>query len=170
MPRIAPIDPGEASPEARALVEDHLRQGYRLTNEKRTLIRSAKAFEAIEVKSYELDKVLAGLVGQRAADFFEYAVSAENDCLVCSTYFVKLLRKYGVEDVASFELTNGERLLMEFGRCIGRDPKSVTDELFDRLRACFSEETIVVATAMGAMMLANNCVNDVLGVEPESVQ
>ena len=43
-----------------------------------------------------------------------------------------------------------------------------TVELFDRLRSAFSEETIVVATAMGVFMIANNVFNDALRVEPEA--
>ena len=87
MPRIAPVNLTDLPPEAQAAVDEHLRQGYRLTNEKLTLLHNATAFEALEAQSYAVDRELQRLVGKRAADFFEYAISVENDCIVCTTYF-----------------------------------------------------------------------------------
>ena len=42
-------------------------------------------------------------------------------------------------------------------------------ELFDKLKANFTEEEIVVITAMGVMMIANNYFNDILGVAPDKL-
>ena len=82
MPRIAKIDLNSASPEVKAAIDAHLSEGYTLTNEKLTLLHNVTAFNALEVQSYALDRELQRLVGKRAADFFEYAISLENDCLV----------------------------------------------------------------------------------------
>ena len=82
MPRIEKIDLNSASPEVKAAIDAHLSEGYRLTNEKLTLLHNVTAFNALEVQSYALDRELQRLVGKRAADFFEYAISLENDCLV----------------------------------------------------------------------------------------
>ena len=82
MPRIAKIDLNSASPEVKVAVDANLSEGYRLTNEKLTLLHNVTAFNALEVQSYALDRELQRLVGKRAADFFEYAISLENDCLV----------------------------------------------------------------------------------------
>ncbi|MBR1559173.1 MAG: hypothetical protein IJ646_02920 [Clostridia bacterium] len=168
MPRISKIDPSAAGPEVRAAIDAHLANGYRLTNEKLTLLHNVTAFNALEAQSYALDRELQRLVGKRAADFFEYAISLENDCLVCSVYFAKLLRENGIEDFENFSFTDEERLLIDYGRALAKDPKRIPDELFERLRAAFSEETIVVATAMGVFMIANNVFNDALQVEPEA--
>jgi len=64
-------------------------------------------------------------------------------------------------------IADEEQLLIDYGRALARDAKHIPDELFDRLRLTFSEETIVVATAMGVFMIANNVFNDALQVEPE---
>ncbi|MBQ8110179.1 MAG: hypothetical protein IJ124_08485 [Clostridia bacterium] len=167
MPRISKIDPQTASPEVRAAIDAHLAEGYRLTNEKLTLLHNVAAFNALEAQSYALDRVFQGLVGKRAADFFEYAISLENDCLVCSRYFAKLLRKNGIEDFEHFAFTEEEQLLIDYGRALARDPKHISDALFDQLRETFTEETLVVATAMGVFMIANNVFNDALQIEPE---
>ena len=168
MPRIAKIDLNSASPEVRAAVDAHLSEGYRLTNEKLTLLHNVTAFNALEAQSYALDRELQRLVGKRAADFFEYAISLENDCLVCSRYFANLLRKNGIDDFEHFAFTDEEQLLIDYGRALAKDPKHIPDALFEKLHTAFSEETIVVATAMGVFMIANNVFNDALQVEPES--
>ena len=167
MPRISKINPEITSPEVRAAIDAHLSEGYRLTNEKLTLLHNVTAFNALEAQSYALDREFQRLVGKRAADFFEYAISLENECLVCSRYFVKLLRQNGIEDYEHFTFTDEEQLLIDYGRAMARDPKHIPDALFDQLRSTFSEETIVVATAMGVFMIANNVFNDALQVEPE---
>ena len=167
MPRIAPVNLTDLSPEAKAAVDEHLSQGYRLTNEKLTLLHNVTAFEALEAQSYAVDRELQRLVGKRAADFFEYAISVENDCIVCTTYFGKLLRNMGIEDFEHFAFTPAEELMIEYGRSIAKDPKRIPDKLFEKLRAVFDEETIVVMTTMAVFMIANNVFNDALQVEPE---
>ena len=167
MPRIAPVNLTDLSHEAKAAVDEHLRQGYRLTNEKLTLLHNATAFEALEAQSYAVDRELQRLVGKRAADFFEYAISVENDCIVCTTYFGKLLRSMGIEDFEGFAFTPEEELMIEYGRAIAKNPKQIPDALFERLRAAFDEESLVVITTMAVFMIANNVFNDALQVEPE---
>ncbi len=169
MERITKINLETASEEVRAAAEAHKAKGYRITNQKLTLLHNVTAFQALEDQSYALDRELARLVGKRAADFYEYAISLENDCLVCSTYFAKLLRDNGIEDFANFDFTEEEKLLIEYGRAIADDPKGVSDELFQRMRSAFDEETLVVVTTMGVFMLANNAFNDILRVQPEAL-
>ena len=167
MPRISVIDPENSSSEVQAAIANHLGQGYRLTNEKLTLLHNVTAFEALEAQSYAVDRELQRLVGKRAADFFEYAISVENDCIVCTTYFGKLLRSMGIENFERFAFTPEEELMIEYGRAIAKNPKRIPDELFERLRTVFDEETIVVMTTMAVFMIANNVFNDALQVEPE---
>ena len=168
MPRIAKIDLDSASPEVRAAVDAHLSEGYGLTNEKLTLLHNVTAFNALEVQSCALDRELQRLVGKRAADLFEYAISLENDCLVCCTCFADLPRKNGITDFEHFSFTEQEQLLIDYGRAMAKDPKHIPDALFEKLRSAFPVETIVVATAMGVFMIANNVFNDALCVEPEA--
>ena len=101
--------------------------------------------------------------GKRAADFYEYAISQKNGCLVCSIYFQNLLKKNGI-DFENFAFTPKEEILIEYGQAIAENPKHVPEELFAKLKANFTEEEIVVITAMGVMMIANNYFNDILVV------
>ena len=167
MPRINPLNLQTASQDVHNAVRSHLSQGYRLTNEKLTLLHNVTAFEALEGQSYAVDRELQRLVGKRAADFFEYAISVENDCIVCTTYFGKILRSMGIDDFEHFAFTPEEELMIEYGRAIAKDPKRIPDKLFERLRAVFDEETIVVMTTMAVFRIANNVFNDALQIEPE---
>lgn len=167
MPIIEKIDLEHASKEVKEAVERHLAGGYRITNEKLTLLHNVTCFEALEVQSYAVDLQLQRLVGKRAADFFEYAISQENDCIVCSTYFKKLLEGYGITDPETFDFTDTEKLLIEYARAIAADVKRIPDELFGRMKERFTPEEIVVITTMGVFMIANNYFNDILRVEPE---
>lgn len=168
MQRISKIDPENAPDPVKEAISSHLSSGYRLTNEKLTLLHNVTAFESLEVASYALDRELQRLIGKRAADFYEYAISLENDCIVCSRYFQKLLGSNGI-DFNDFEFTYRENLLIEYGKAIAKDPKNVSDELFDRMKAEFNEEELVVITTMGVFMIANNYFNDIIRVEPEKI-
>ena len=167
MPRISLIDLETASEEVKKVVADHVADGYRITNEKLTLLHHVPSFNALELESYKLDRELQKIVGKRAADFYEYAISLQNDCLVCSTYFTKLLKKNGIDDFNTFNFTDEERLLIAYARAIADDPKNVPDELFEQLKARYTEEEIVVITTMGVFMIANNYFNDILQVQSE---
>ena len=46
---------------------------------------------------YTSDDELARLIGKRAADFYEYAISQANGCLVGSIYCRNLLKKNGID-------------------------------------------------------------------------
>lgn len=167
MPRISLIDLETASEEVKKVVADHVADGYRITNEKLTLLHHVPSFNALELESYKLDRELQKIVGKRAADFYEYAISLQNDCLVCSTYFTKLLKKNGIDNFNTFDFTDEERLLIAYARAIADDPKNVPDELFEQLKARYTEEEIVVITTMGVFMIANNYFNDILQVQSE---
>lgn len=180
MGRISQIDPEMAAPAVKAAIWKHIAEGRKITNEKRTLLHNVNAFNAVEVSSYALDDDLQKLIGKLDGDLYEYAVSISNECLVCTTYFAKLLREEHGLDPNNFQLTHRQELLMKFGQKLGHTPKEITDEEFNELKEEFlknggkdgepvdeekAEEIMVVLVAMGAMMVANNYVNDVLKVD-----
>ncbi|MDE5983844.1 MAG: hypothetical protein K2H13_01135 [Eubacterium sp.] len=168
MSRISEINIDESTEEVKKAVNNHLAKGHKITSEKRTLLHNVEAFRALEESSYSLDDELQKLIGKRAADFYEYAISLENDCLVCSAYFTNLLKKNNI-DFETFDFTKQEKLLIEYARAIVKNPKNIPDELFERLKEEFNEEEIVVITTMGVLMIANNYFNDILQVEPEEI-
>ena len=67
MSYISKIDPETAGEKReRSNQRNHLAQGYRLTNEKLTLLHNAEAFKAIEDSSYTLDRELQRLIGKKS--------------------------------------------------------------------------------------------------------
>lgn len=64
MSYISKIDPETAGEKEKEVIRNHLAQGYRLTNEKLTLLHNAEAFKAIEDSSYSLDRELQRLIGK----------------------------------------------------------------------------------------------------------
>lgn len=157
MARIEPI--AADSPAATELGE---RYG-RATNMKRTLARSPAALRAL-MGWYDLRDEVAAFLGDRATTLFSHAISEGKDCLICSTFFRRLLVEAG-EDPARPQLDDRDRLVVEFGSQLARDPHGVDDELYRRLSVAFSPEQIVTLTAFGGLMVATNLFNDALRVD-----
>jgi len=166
---ISLIDIDNASDAVKEAVKKHLDDGHTITNEKRTLLHNVPAFWALEGKSYEMSAELKKFITPRAAALFEYAISVENDCLVCTTYYKKYYESLGI-DIDHVEYTPEEELVIEYARAIVKDRKHVPDELFDRLKDHLGDEGLIVLTTMGMFMIANNYFNDILHVQSEFLQ
>ena len=163
------IDVDNASDEVKEAVKKHLEDGHSMTNEKRTLLHNVPAFWALEGKSYEMSAELKRFITSRAANLFQYAISVENDCLTCTTYYKKYMESIGV-DIEHLDLTPDEELVIEYAKAIVRDRRNVPSDLFDRLKARLGEEGLVVLTTMGMFMIANNYFNDILHVKSEFLE
>jgi len=163
MARINPISYESASPAAREAHETHERDHGRMTNMKRTLLHSLPAFHAL-MEWYTLRDTVRPFLGDRATTLFSHAISAETDCLICSTFFRRILIDAG-EDPDQLTLDERDSLLVAFGRQLAQDPKGVSDEMYARLTKYFSAAEMVSLTAFGCIMLATNVFNDVLRVD-----
>jgi alkylhydroperoxidase family enzyme len=161
MPRIAPLDYDEMPAAARAAHDGHLRVG-RITNMKRTLLRSVPAFDAL-MTWYDLRDTVQPFLGERLTTLFAHAVSAETDCLICSTFFRRILIDSG-EDPDALEMDAREADVVAFGRALAQTPHRIPDALYGRVAAYFADEQMVALTAFGAMMVATNVINNVLRV------
>jgi alkylhydroperoxidase family enzyme len=162
MPWIEPLDEQDAPDDSRAVAAGHAATGGRMTNMKWTLAHSPVALEAL-LQWYPLYDEVVPLLGERRAMVFCHAISAQNDCLICSTFFRRLLADGG-EDPDDLALDELDALIVDFGRRLATDPHSVDEELRTKLSARFSAAEIVLLTAFGAIMVATNVVNDALGV------
>jgi hypothetical protein len=159
---IPPLEMQDAPEESRDVAAAHAATGGRMTNMKWTLAHSPVALKAL-LEWYPLYEEVVPLLGERRALLFCHAISVQNDCLICSTFFRRLFADGG-EDPDSLALDAEDEMLVEFGRRLATDPHSVDDDLRARLDARFSPSEIVLLTAFGAIMVATNVVNDALGV------
>jgi alkylhydroperoxidase family enzyme len=163
MPRIAPLEPDAAAPDARAAAEAHVRTHARMTNMKRTLLQSLPAFKAL-MEWYPLRDAVQPFLGERLTTLFAHAISAETDCLICSTFFRRMLIQTG-ENPERLKLDEREAAVLDFGRALAVSPFKVPDPVFQRLELYFQPAEIVALTAFGAMMVATNVVNNALEVD-----
>jgi alkylhydroperoxidase family enzyme len=163
MPRIEPLDPETALPDARAAADAHVRSHARMTNMKRTLLQSLPAFKAL-MEWYPLRDTVQPFLGERLTTLFAHAISAETDCLICSTFFRRMLIQTG-ENPERLKLDERETTVLEFGRALAVSPFKVPDPVFQRLEPYFNPSQIVALTAFGAMMVATNVVNNALDID-----
>ena len=85
---------------------------------KRTLLNSLPAFQAL-MEWYPLRDTVQPFLGARLTVLFAHAISAETDCLICSTFFRRILIEDG-EDPDRLELDEREAAVVEFGRAARR--------------------------------------------------
>jgi len=163
MARIEPVDESSAPPESRELAAAHAATGGRMTNMKWTLAHSPVALDAL-LQWYPLHDLVVPVLGERRTWLFCHAISTESDCLVCSTFFRRLIIDAG-EDPNTLELDEFDELIVDLGRRLGDDPHTVDDALHARLAERLDTPQIVTLIAFGAIMVATNVFNDALGVE-----
>jgi alkylhydroperoxidase family enzyme len=163
MARIPPVDETSAPPASRELAAAHAASGGRMTNMKWTLARSPVALDAL-LQWYPLFDALVPVVGERRMWILSHAISTQSECLICSTFFRRLLIEAG-EDPEVLVLDDFDELIAEFGRRLAADPHSIDDALHARLKERLTDAQIVTLTAFGAMMIATNVFNDALGVD-----
>lgn len=163
MPRIEPLTLHAAAPAARAELQRQIDDHGRATNMKRTLAHSPAALSAF-MRWYDLHADAVAFVGRRSAMVFAHAISAQTDCLICSTFFRRWLTDAG-EDPDALALDDREAVLVEYGRQVARDANAVSDELFARLRRHFDPAQVVALTAFAGLMVATNLFNNALRVD-----
>ncbi|HVS34630.1 MAG TPA: hypothetical protein VMS17_03545 [Gemmataceae bacterium] len=163
MARIPPISIDAAAPEARRELERQLAAHGRVTNMKRTLARSPAALRAL-MTWYDLHAEVVAFLGPRLTTLFAHAVSTETDCLICSTFFRRLLLESG-EDPGALRLDEREQAVVDYGRQIARDANGVSDELFRRIAHYCEPDQIVTLTAFAGLMIATNVFNNALRVD-----
>lgn len=162
MTRIPPVDPEDTNAEQRAAFDDGVQRYGRMTNMKRTLLHSMPAFHAL-MEWYTLRDVVVPFLGERLTNLFSHAISAETDCLICSTYFRRILIDAG-DDVDNLSLDQREQAVIDFGRCLASPFARVPDVLYASLASHFDDEQMVALTAFGAMMVATNVLNNALDI------
>src|SRR4051812_43054920 len=163
MPRIPPLENDAAPPEARAAVDAHVRNHARMTNMKRTLLHSVPAFHAL-MEWYPLRDTVQPFLGERLTTLFAHAISSESDCLICSTFFRRMLIQTG-DNPDRLKLDAREAAVIQFGRALAVSPFKVSEEAYRGLAIHFQPAEIVALTAFGAMMVATNVVNNALDVD-----
>jgi alkylhydroperoxidase family enzyme len=153
----------DASPSVRAIWDEQVQHNGRMTNMKRTLAHSLPALDAL-LTWYPLHDAVAGFLGERATTIFTLAISLQTDCLICSTFFRRILTEDG-DNPDALRLDEREEILAEFGRQLAVDSNQVGDALYARVAGFLTPQQIVTLTAFGAIMIATNVFNNALNIE-----
>jgi hypothetical protein len=163
MPRISPIQLEQTAGEVQAAFEKGIARWGRLTNMKRTLLHSLPAYQVL-MEWYTLFDVVKKFLGERLAIIFSHAISAESDCLICTTYMRRFLIDWG-ENPDELKLDEKGEAIVEFGRAIARPGNRVPDDVYAKVARFFNDEEIVALTAFAGLMVATNIINNVLQVD-----
>lgn len=163
MARILPVEYENASKAVKEQFDDQIKKHGRITNMKKTLLHSLPAFHAL-MEWYPLRDSVREFIGERGVNYFCYAISSQNDCLICSTFFRRILIEGG-ENPDSPVFSEEEQTLVDFGRRCVAEPTKVDDELYNRLKKFYNDEQIVLLTAFAGLMIATNLINNALRVD-----
>jgi len=163
MPRIAPVERDQMFGQSLERFDRELSRFGRLTNMKRTLLRSPPAYHAL-MEWYPLFDTIRAFLGERLAIIFAHAISSESDCLICTTFMRRLLISSG-DNPNDLNLDEQGKVLVEFGRRVVQPGSRVPDELYHKLARFFNDEQIVALTAFAGLMAATNMINNILEVD-----
>ena len=111
---------------------------------------------------YPLHAEVERFTGKRGAVVYSFAISTENECLLCTTYLRRALRARG-EDINGLDLDDVDQDLADFGRAVARDHRADQD-LVLRLRRRYGHGGLVALVGFGVLMIGNNIVNSFLDV------
>ena len=162
MARVSPPS-GALAPAAKAELERQLAAHGRVTNLKKMLAHSPAGLVAL-MEWYPLRDELATFLGDRLTTLFAHAVSMETECLICSTFFRRILVDSG-ENPDRLRLDERESAVVDYGVALARDPRRVGDDVFDRVAKVLSPPQIVALTAFGGMLIATNVVVNALQID-----
>jgi hypothetical protein len=134
-----------------------------LSNLDRTLLGSATAFTAY-IAWFDLRDELIPFLGERAVNLFCFAISDGYPAPYPTTFFRRELELNG-DDPLDPQVTEAERLLIDWGRSLGAGAASVPSGLADRLEQTFQPKLRLLLTAFAGLMVAV-CVVTVVGGVP----
>jgi hypothetical protein len=164
MPRLQPLTNEQLPRDTKEAFEKHVREHQsRITNMKATMGRSVLAFE-IYMRWYDLYEKVKEITGERMAYLFSHSISLGSNCPLCTTYFRKVIIENG-EKPEELILTEDEQSLLDFGSEISISKGEISDTVYNKVAAKYSEEQIVLLVAFAGQMIATNVFSNVFAVE-----
>src|SRR5205809_7651968 len=97
---------------------------------KRTLLHCPAAYHAL-MQWYSLFDIVKAFLGERLAIIFSHDISAESDCLICSTFMRRFLTDWG-ENPDELKFDDKGEAIVAFGRSISWHGDGVLGAAFGR--------------------------------------
>lgn len=162
MARVKFVQQNEVTGKAKEAYDALVSQG-KLTNMKQALLQDYATYDAF-MGWYTSWARLVEIIGEKDATIYAHAVSTTNGCLLCSLFFISDLKVLGLKP-DELQLDEKEEVLVELASQIVKDPTSVDDEIFDRLKKYFNDSEIVTIVGFATQMIATNNFNSVLKID-----
>ncbi len=154
----------ELTPDAAAAAKQFLAaHPGPLSNLDRTLLGSATVFDSY-LAWFDLREELVPFLGERAVNLFCFAISDGYPAPYPTAFFRRELELSGDEPLDP-QVTEAERLLIDWGRALGAGAASIPAGLADRLAQSFQPKLRLLLTAFAGLMVAV-CVVTVAGGVP----
>jgi len=154
----------ELTPDAAAAAREFLASHPGpLSNLDRVLLGSASVFTAYTAW-FELRDELIPFLGERAVNLFCFAISDGYPAPYPTTFFRRELELNG-DDPLDPQVTEAERLLIDWGRALGAGAASAPAALRDAVEQTFQPKLRLLLTAFAGLMVAV-CVVTVVGQVP----
>ena len=154
----------ELTPDAAAAAQRFLAaHSGPLSNLDRTLLGSTAVFTSY-LAWFDLRDELIPFLGERAVNLFCFAISDGYPAPYPTAFFRRELELHG-DDPLDPQVTEAERLLIDWGRGLGAGAASVPPALADRLEQTFQPKLRLLLTAFAGLMVAV-CVVTVVGKTP----
>ena len=134
-----------------------------VTNMKKGLLQDAATYDA-SMAWYTSWNRLVEVIGEKAAVIYAHSISTTNSCMLCSLFFISDLQALGL-DPDNLEVEEKERLLVQLGQQIVKDPTAVPDELFAELKKQWTDKELVVIVGFAGQMIATNNFNSVFQID-----
>jgi len=141
----------ELSAEAARLAARLLEDEGELSPVDRALLADPAAFAAYEGWR-ALREELVPFLGERVVTLFCLAVASSASPL-CAAEFRRAVVDGG-DDPDEPQVTEAERLVLDWGRALGRDAGAIPEELSTRLQQTFQPRLRVLLTAFAGLLLA----------------
>lgn len=172
MARVSYLSEDALPSELRSLYSVFARDGN-FENQARVLSHAPAVFRHVYGLVLELRQ--EGALPQRLVEIAVVATSAANRCKYCVGHHAPVLKAQGLSpqtvdrilerDVPGLDAV--ERLVRDYALLVNERPWGIRDQVFEELRAHFSERQIVELTARVGLCGLFNRLNDALQIEPE---
>jgi hypothetical protein len=154
----------ELTPDAAAAAREFLASHPGpLSNLDRVLLGSASVFTSYAAW-FALRDELIPFLGERAVNLFCFAISDGYPAPYPTTFFRRELELHG-DDPVDPQVTEAERLLIDWGRALGAGAASVPTELAQAVEQTFQPKLRLLLASFAGLMVAV-CVVTVVGQVP----
>ena len=156
----------ELTPDAAAAAREFLAtHPGPLSNLDRVLLGSASVFTSY-TSWFALRDELIPFLGERAVNLFCFAISDGYPAPYPTTFFRRELELNG-DDPLDPQVTEAERLLIDWGRALGAGAASTPEALRDAVEQTFQPKLRLLLTAFAGLMVAV-CIVTVVGQVPNN--